>query len=141
MFPTPKPSWNSRNSHPETLGIPVIFPGNFFISEFPNFRAVEHPGIPEDPEHVRVRSYESHMVIRPHRGFDEVGTGKKPGKSQKSWGLGEVPEVGLGKGGGKRKKLGKKNSRNGKKRRNWGKKPLKSGARKAKNWGKKMGKF
>ncbi|XP_058715492.1 stAR-related lipid transfer protein 7, mitochondrial isoform X2 [Poecile atricapillus] len=36
-------------------------------------RAVEHPGIPEDPEHVRVRSYESHMVIRPHRGFDENG--------------------------------------------------------------------
>ncbi|XP_062366604.1 stAR-related lipid transfer protein 7, mitochondrial isoform X1 [Cinclus cinclus] len=36
-------------------------------------RAVEHPGIPEDPEHVRVRSYESHMVIRPHRSFDENG--------------------------------------------------------------------
>nr|XP_021400478.2 stAR-related lipid transfer protein 7, mitochondrial [Lonchura striata domestica] len=36
-------------------------------------RAVEHPGVPEQPEHVRVRSYESHLVIRPHRGFDENG--------------------------------------------------------------------
>ncbi|TRZ12468.1 hypothetical protein HGM15179_014648 [Zosterops borbonicus] len=41
-------------------------------------RAVEHPGIPEDPEYVRVRSYESHMVIRPHRSFDEVGNPKSP---------------------------------------------------------------
>lgn len=36
-------------------------------------RSVEHPGIPEDPDHVRVHSYESRMVIRPHRGFDENG--------------------------------------------------------------------
>uniref|UniRef100_A0A803VSA2 Phosphatidylcholine transfer protein n=1 Tax=Ficedula albicollis TaxID=59894 RepID=A0A803VSA2_FICAL len=46
-------------------------------------RAVEHPGIPEDPEHVRVRSYESHMVIRPHRSFDEVGEGKSQKKKKK----------------------------------------------------------
>ncbi|XP_006113852.3 stAR-related lipid transfer protein 7, mitochondrial isoform X2 [Pelodiscus sinensis] len=36
-------------------------------------RAVEHPGIPEDPEFVRVRTYESQMVIRPHKTFDENG--------------------------------------------------------------------
>ncbi|KAM6395520.1 LOW QUALITY PROTEIN: stAR-related lipid transfer protein 7, mitochondrial [Rhynochetos jubatus] len=36
-------------------------------------RAVEHPGVPEDPEYVRVRTYESQMVIRPHKTFDENG--------------------------------------------------------------------
>ncbi|XP_019395301.1 PREDICTED: stAR-related lipid transfer protein 7, mitochondrial [Crocodylus porosus] len=36
-------------------------------------RAVEHPSIPEDPEYVRVRTYESQMVIRPHKTFDENG--------------------------------------------------------------------
>lgn len=35
-------------------------------------RAVEHPSVPESPEFVRVRSYESQMVIRPHKSFDEV---------------------------------------------------------------------
>uniref|UniRef100_A0ABI7YEB0 START domain-containing protein n=1 Tax=Felis catus TaxID=9685 RepID=A0ABI7YEB0_FELCA len=34
-------------------------------------RAVEHPSVPESPEFVRVRSYESQMVIRPHKSFDE----------------------------------------------------------------------
>ncbi|NXP73964.1 STAR7 protein, partial [Ramphastos sulfuratus] len=38
-------------------------------------RAVEHPNVPEDPEYVRVRTYESQMVIRPHKTFDEVGLG------------------------------------------------------------------
>lgn len=28
--------------------------------------------MPESPEFVRVRSYESQMVIRPHKSFDEV---------------------------------------------------------------------
>ncbi|KAJ6653247.1 hypothetical protein lerEdw1_009411 [Lerista edwardsae] len=36
-------------------------------------RAVEHPRVPEDPEFVRVRNYESQMVIRPHTSFDENG--------------------------------------------------------------------
>ncbi|XP_061448946.1 stAR-related lipid transfer protein 7, mitochondrial isoform X2 [Rhineura floridana] len=36
-------------------------------------RAVEHPSVPEDPEFVRVRTYESQMVIRPHKSFDENG--------------------------------------------------------------------
>uniref|UniRef100_A0A2K5NYT0 StAR-related lipid transfer protein 7, mitochondrial n=1 Tax=Cercocebus atys TaxID=9531 RepID=A0A2K5NYT0_CERAT len=36
-------------------------------------RAVEHPSVPESPEFVRVRSYESQMVIRPHKSFDENG--------------------------------------------------------------------
>uniref|UniRef100_A0A8C6VEP6 StAR-related lipid transfer protein 7, mitochondrial n=1 Tax=Naja naja TaxID=35670 RepID=A0A8C6VEP6_NAJNA len=36
-------------------------------------RAVEHPGVPEDPEFVRVRTYESQMVIHPHKSFDENG--------------------------------------------------------------------
>ncbi|CAM4685136.1 unnamed protein product [Lepidochelys olivacea] len=36
-------------------------------------RAVDHPGVPEDPEFVRVRTYESQMVIRPHKTFDENG--------------------------------------------------------------------
>jgi len=38
-------------------------------------RAVEHPSVPEDPEYVRVRTYESQMVIRPHKTFDEVRCG------------------------------------------------------------------
>lgn len=48
-------------------------------------RAVEHPSVPEDPEYVRVRTYESQMVIRPHKTFDEVRfggwVGKQSGKS------------------------------------------------------------
>ncbi|XP_030624761.1 stAR-related lipid transfer protein 7, mitochondrial [Chanos chanos] len=36
-------------------------------------RAVEHPGVPESQDFVRVRSYQSRMVIRPHRSFDENG--------------------------------------------------------------------
>ncbi|XP_012875177.1 PREDICTED: stAR-related lipid transfer protein 7, mitochondrial [Dipodomys ordii] len=36
-------------------------------------RAVQHPSVPESPEFVRVRSYESQMVIRPHKSFDENG--------------------------------------------------------------------
>ncbi|XP_062817365.1 stAR-related lipid transfer protein 7, mitochondrial [Anolis carolinensis] len=36
-------------------------------------RAVEHPGVPENPEFVRVHNYESQMVIRPHKSFDENG--------------------------------------------------------------------
>ncbi|XP_048369104.1 stAR-related lipid transfer protein 7, mitochondrial [Sphaerodactylus townsendi] len=36
-------------------------------------RAVEHPNVPEDPEFVRVRTYESQMVIHPHKTFDENG--------------------------------------------------------------------
>ncbi|XP_015276302.1 PREDICTED: stAR-related lipid transfer protein 7, mitochondrial [Gekko japonicus] len=36
-------------------------------------RAVEHPNVPEDPDFVRVRTYESQMVIRPHKTFDENG--------------------------------------------------------------------
>ncbi|XP_029460314.1 stAR-related lipid transfer protein 7, mitochondrial isoform X1 [Rhinatrema bivittatum] len=36
-------------------------------------RAVEHPSIPESPEFVRVRTYQSQMVIRPHSSFDANG--------------------------------------------------------------------
>ncbi|XP_064421666.1 stAR-related lipid transfer protein 7, mitochondrial isoform X1 [Latimeria chalumnae] len=36
-------------------------------------RTVEHPSVPESPDYVRVRAYQSHMVIRPHRTFDENG--------------------------------------------------------------------
>ncbi|KAM9455690.1 stAR-related lipid transfer protein 7, mitochondrial isoform 1-T3 [Clarias gariepinus] len=36
-------------------------------------RAVEHPSIPETQEFVRVHSYRSRMVIRPHKSFDENG--------------------------------------------------------------------
>ncbi|XP_034973715.1 stAR-related lipid transfer protein 7, mitochondrial [Zootoca vivipara] len=36
-------------------------------------RAVEHPSVPQDPEFVRVQTYESQMVIRPHNSFDENG--------------------------------------------------------------------
>nr|XP_006010325.1 PREDICTED: stAR-related lipid transfer protein 7, mitochondrial [Latimeria chalumnae] len=38
-----------------------------------NSRTVEHPSVPESPDYVRVRAYQSHMVIRPHRTFDENG--------------------------------------------------------------------
>uniref|UniRef100_A0A8C1TKT9 StAR-related lipid transfer (START) domain containing 7 n=1 Tax=Cyprinus carpio TaxID=7962 RepID=A0A8C1TKT9_CYPCA len=37
------------------------------------FRAVRHPSLPETQEFVRVHSYQSKMVIRPHRSFDENG--------------------------------------------------------------------
>ncbi|KAK2513092.1 Stard7 [Columba guinea] len=40
-------------------------------------RAVEHPSVPEDPEYVRVRTYESQMVIRPHKTFDESSAGSE----------------------------------------------------------------
>lgn len=36
-------------------------------------RAVQHPRVPETQEFVRVHSYESKMVIRPHKSFDENG--------------------------------------------------------------------
>ncbi|KAG7476655.1 hypothetical protein MATL_G00085140 [Megalops atlanticus] len=36
-------------------------------------RAVEHPSVPETQDFVRVRSYQSKMVIRPHKSFDENG--------------------------------------------------------------------
>ncbi|XP_068609076.1 stAR-related lipid transfer protein 7, mitochondrial [Brachionichthys hirsutus] len=36
-------------------------------------RAVQHPRVPEIQEFVRVQSYQSKMVIRPHRSFDENG--------------------------------------------------------------------
>ncbi|XP_026862295.2 stAR-related lipid transfer protein 7, mitochondrial [Electrophorus electricus] len=36
-------------------------------------RAVEHPSVPETKEFVRVHSYRSRMVIRPHKSFDENG--------------------------------------------------------------------
>ncbi|XP_053320634.1 stAR-related lipid transfer protein 7, mitochondrial [Spea bombifrons] len=36
-------------------------------------RAVDHPGVPESPDYVRVRNYQSQMVIRPHTTFDENG--------------------------------------------------------------------
>lgn len=35
-------------------------------------RAVQHPRVPETQEFVRVHSYQSKMVIRPHKSFDEV---------------------------------------------------------------------
>ncbi|KAG7282599.1 hypothetical protein CRUP_018718, partial [Coryphaenoides rupestris] len=36
-------------------------------------RAVSHPQIPETQDFVRVHSYQSRMVIRPHKSFDENG--------------------------------------------------------------------
>ncbi|KAF3702105.1 StAR-related lipid transfer protein 7 [Channa argus] len=36
-------------------------------------RAVQHPKVPETQEFVRVHSYQSKMVIRPHKSFDENG--------------------------------------------------------------------
>ncbi|XP_010876050.1 stAR-related lipid transfer protein 7, mitochondrial [Esox lucius] len=36
-------------------------------------RAVQHPEVPETQEYVRVHSYQSKMVIRPHTSFDENG--------------------------------------------------------------------
>ncbi|XP_060712542.1 stAR-related lipid transfer protein 7, mitochondrial isoform X1 [Hemiscyllium ocellatum] len=36
-------------------------------------RAVEHPDVPESPSYVRVTAYQSQMVIKPHRSFDENG--------------------------------------------------------------------
>ena len=41
--------------------------GAFFL-----LRATTHPLCPENSEHVRVQSYNSRMVILPHRTFDEV---------------------------------------------------------------------
>lgn len=36
-------------------------------------KAVQHPGVPETQDFVRVHSYQSKMVIRPHKSFDENG--------------------------------------------------------------------
>ncbi|XP_061656928.1 stAR-related lipid transfer protein 7, mitochondrial [Syngnathoides biaculeatus] len=36
-------------------------------------RAVQHPRVPESQDFVRVHSYQSKMVIRPHKSFDENG--------------------------------------------------------------------
>ncbi|XP_061590246.1 stAR-related lipid transfer protein 7, mitochondrial [Cololabis saira] len=36
-------------------------------------RAVQHPRVPETQDFVRVHSYQSRMVIRPHKTFDENG--------------------------------------------------------------------
>ncbi|KAL6096986.1 stard7 [Pungitius sinensis] len=36
-------------------------------------RAVQHPKVPETHDFVRVHSYQSKMVIRPHKSFDENG--------------------------------------------------------------------
>ena len=35
-------------------------------------RSVEHPSVPVDSKYVRVHTYMSEMVIRPHTTFDEV---------------------------------------------------------------------
>lgn len=43
------------------------FFGAFFL-----LRATTHPLCPENSDHVRVQSYNSRMVILPHRTFDEV---------------------------------------------------------------------
>lgn len=45
----------------------VNFFGAFFL-----LRATTHPLCPENGDHVRVQSYNSRMVILPHRTFDEV---------------------------------------------------------------------
>ena len=45
----------------------VNFFGAFFL-----LRATTHPLCPENSDHVRVQSYNSRMVILPHRTFDEV---------------------------------------------------------------------
>lgn len=52
----------------------VTFLHLFFSSSLqPLFcRAVQHPRVPETQEFVRVHSYQSKMVIRPHKSFDEV---------------------------------------------------------------------
>lgn len=44
---------------------------NFFGALF-FLRATTHPLCPENSDHVRVQSYNSRMVILPHRTFDEV---------------------------------------------------------------------
>jgi len=36
-------------------------------------RAVDHPSCPVSKKYVRVNTYESNMVIKPHKSFDENG--------------------------------------------------------------------
>jgi len=36
-------------------------------------KSIEHPSLPECPQHVRVTQYSSQMVIKPHTTFDECG--------------------------------------------------------------------
>ena len=45
---------------------------SLFVGEFYLIRATEHPLCPENGEYVRVPSYNSSMVILPHKTFDEV---------------------------------------------------------------------
>jgi len=35
-------------------------------------RSIEHPEVPANNQYVRVETYSSEMVIRPHSSFDEV---------------------------------------------------------------------
>ena len=35
-------------------------------------RSIEHPQVPTTEQYVRVETYSSEMVIRPHSSFDEV---------------------------------------------------------------------
>jgi len=35
-------------------------------------RSIEHPQVPASEKYVRVETYSSEMVIRPHSSFDEV---------------------------------------------------------------------
>ena len=35
-------------------------------------RGVEHPKCPETKEYVRVRSYKSNLILKPHTSIDEV---------------------------------------------------------------------
>lgn len=37
-------------------------------------RSVDHPMLPANSKYVRVNTYMSKMVIKPHTSFDEVGT-------------------------------------------------------------------
>lgn len=46
-------------------------PASFYL-DLLSYRAVQHPRVPETQEFVRVHSYQSKMVIRPHKSFDEV---------------------------------------------------------------------
>lgn len=36
-------------------------------------KSLDHPGVPQNKNHVRVTSYESSLVIKPHRSFEENG--------------------------------------------------------------------
>uniref|UniRef100_A0A4W5K2D1 Phosphatidylcholine transfer protein n=1 Tax=Hucho hucho TaxID=62062 RepID=A0A4W5K2D1_9TELE len=66
------------NTGSEVVHISLFPPYPMYSRDYNNLmvlisRAVQHPGVPETQDYVRVHSYQSKIVIHPHKSFDENG--------------------------------------------------------------------